>query len=463
MLSLNLPRVILADEHRSGKVPSGVLIASALKELGYKIKLFVGNADELTIRSLQVICNQPVTLLDPTLCDDQANLRWLFESVASPDCINLVLANLGGRILEDAPFKVPKECVLLSDWLDCDVVPIIYSDASSMLTVRAVAEVLRQLEDGGRPVRALLFRSILNNREYELVDREAGRAFTAFSIGSMPRVVERDSPSLLQLCADSAAQVVLPVRSAARQLLGMNQMVRWALISAIAQAAPTWQHQPRLCDAITDSGKVNIAVVKHPALSIAGDGTEHLLRVLGCNVVDIPLVGSITHSVPIHGVYLPHGLAYMVLPKFFANIYLKTMLTRGSTGESFLFAEGGSSAVLGDKITLPEGQGEGRGFGILPFNSVYRRATFGNLKKMMATKRKANPLIAASRESVFGYGSDSYSIEASGEDDECWETTNASDSKKTLLDGWCKDRILASSMRVEPWSAPNLFRRWLEG
>lgn len=462
-MSLNLPRLILADEHRSGKVPSGVLIASALKELGYKIKLFVGNADELTIRSLQVICNQPVTLLDPTLCGGQANLRWLFESAASPDCINLVLANLGGRILEDAPFKVPKECALLSDWLNCDVVPIIYSDASSTLTVRSVAAVIRQIEDGGKPVRAILFRAILNNREYELVDREARRIFTAFSVGSMPRVVERDSPSLLQLCSDSAAQVALPVRSAAKQLVSMNQMVNWALFSAMAQAAPVWPRQPRLCDAITDSGKVNIAVVKHPVLSISGDGTEHLLRVLGCNVVDIPLVGSITHSVPIHGVYLPHGLAYIALPKFFSNIYLKTMLARGSTGGAFLFAEGGSSAVLGDRIILPEGQGEGRGFGILPFNSIYKRATFGSIKKLEASKRKDNPLLTGSRERVMGYASDSYSMVASEEEDECWTTVDALDHKKTSRDGWSKDRILAASMRVEPWSAPDLFRRWLEG
>ena len=462
-MSLDLPRLILADEHRSGKVPSGVLIATALKELGYKIKLFVGNADELTIRSLQVLCSQPVTLIDPVLCDGRANLRWLFESAASPDCLNLVLTNLGGRILEDAPFKVPKECVLLSEWLDCDVVPIIYSDASSTLTVRSVAAALRQIEGGGKPVRAILFRSILNNREYELVDREAGRTFTAFSIGSMPRVVERDSPTLLQLCSDSTASAALPIRSAAKQLLGMKQLVNWALFSAIAQAAPAWPRQPRLCEPITDSGKVNIAVVKHPVLSIAGDGTEILLRVLGCNVVDIPLVGDITHSVPIHGVYLPHGLAYMVLPKFFGNIYLKTMLTRGSTGGSFRFAEGGSSAILGDSITLPEGQGEGRGFGILPFSSIYRRATFGNIKKMIASSRKANPLLTGSRESVAGYASDSYATESSGEGDECWTVTDLTDKNKTSPDGWCRDRILATSMRIEPWSAPDLFRRWLEG
>jgi cobyrinic acid a,c-diamide synthase len=460
---LIFPRLILADEYRSGKVPSGVLVASVLKELGYKLKLFVGSADEATVRSLQVICNQPVTLLDPILCNGQPNLRWLFESVAGSDCINLILTSLGGRILEDAPFKVPKECAMLSDWLDCDIVPIIYSDTSSTLTVRSVAEAVRQLEDGGKPVRTILFRSILNNREYELVDREVGYQFATLSVGAMPSIVERDAPSLGALCADGAAQSVLPLLSAAKQLAGMKHMINWSLFSALAQAAPNWGRQPRLSDPITDSGKVNIAVVRHPALSLAGDGTEHLMRVLGCKVVDIPLEGGITHNVPIHGVYLPHGLAYMVLPKFFSNIYLKTMLARGSSGDSFLFAEGGSSSVLGDRIILPEGRGEGRGFGILPFNSLYKTTTFGAPRKMWARSRKLNPLISGSKENAFGYASDGYSLMQSGEDDECWQTVDASDPKKTSLDGWCNNRILATAMRLEPWSVPDAFRRWLEG
>jgi cobyrinic acid a,c-diamide synthase len=463
MLSLILPRLILADEYRSGKVPSGVLVAGALKELGYKLKLFMGNTDEVTMRALQVVTNQPVTLLDPVLCGWQPNLRWLFESAASPDCVNLILVNLGGRILEDAPFKVPKECALLSEWLDCDVIPVIYSDASSTLTVRSVAEAIRQIEGEGKPVRSILFRSILNNREYELVDREAGRNFTVFSAGSLPRVAERDLPSLVHLCSDQFAHAALPLRSAAKQLAGMKHLVNWAIFSAIAKAAPAWRRQSRLSEPITDSGKVNIAVVRHQALSIAGDGTEHLLRALGCNVVDIPLEGGISHSVPIHGVYLPHGLAYMALPKFFSNIYLKTMLTRGSSGESFLFAEGGSSSILGDKIILPDGRGEGRGFGILPFSGIYKKSTFGSAKKMQAVGRAENPFLSGAKESVFGYGSDAYSLIRLGEEDECWVISDVLDPKKTSLDGWCKKRILATAMRVEPWSAPDMFRRWLEG
>ncbi|MDR3280846.1 MAG: hypothetical protein LBT23_10070, partial [Synergistaceae bacterium] len=66
---MNLPRLIIADEQRPGKIMSGVLIAAALRNMGYKLRLFLGNVDEISLRLLQLICNQPVTLLDPTLCD----------------------------------------------------------------------------------------------------------------------------------------------------------------------------------------------------------------------------------------------------------------------------------------------------------------------------------------------------------------------------------------------------------
>jgi hypothetical protein len=285
-------------------------------------------------------------------------------------------------------------------------------------------------------------------------------------VGSIPKLLERDAPLTTDLCSDDTKHAVFPLRSAALRLKCMPRQIEWALFSALAKIAPEWLRQPRLCEPITDSGKVNIAVVRHPALTLGGDGTEHLMRALGCNVVDVSLDGNISHSVPIHGVFLPHGLAYMALPKFFGNIYLKTMFNRASNGSSFLLAEGGSSPLLGHKITLPPGQGgggSGRGFGILPFDSAYRASTFGSPQKLVATSARTNPFIFGSQEYVWGYSSASLSLVGNESEDECWETSETLDGKRYGFDGWCKGRILASSMRLEPWSAPESFRRWLEG
>ena len=463
---MNIPRLIIADEQRPGKIMSGILIAAVLKNMGYKLRLFLGNAEEISMRLLQLVCNQPVTLLDPTLCDGRANLRCLFQQAASPDCLNLVITSLGGRWTEESPFRVPKECFLLAEWLESEIVPVLYSDTSSTLTARTLNEVSAQFQRANdTPVRAALFRSVLNDREYELIDREAGRQLTMISIGSMSKTVDRDAPLLSDLFSGDVRYSIFPLRSAALQLANMNYKMNWPVFTALAGLNTNWAPQGRLCDPISDSGKVNIAVLRHETLTLGGDGTEHLMRMLGCNVIEVPLDGKITHNVPIHGVYIPHGPAYMALPKFFSNLYLKTMFQRASSGNSFMFAEGGASPMLGEKIFLPDGfgGGEGRGFGILSYNSVYRSAMPGVPQKTVAFRKKLNPLISGSQEWVWGYSSPNLSLEPKEPGDECWETKESLEGKQSGSDGWCKGRILATAMRLEPWSAPSSFRRWLEG
>ena len=462
-----LPRLIIADEHRPGKIMSGVLIAGALKNMGYKLRLFMGNLDELSLRVLQLNCAQPVTLLDPALCDKRENLRWLFQQAASPDCLNLVITNLGGKWSQDSSFKITKECLLLAEWLECDIVPVLYGDASSTLTARTLKEILTAFNnDDNQFIRSVIFRSVLNDREYELIDRETGRQFTLMSMGSIPKSMERDAPPIANLFFEEAKQAIFPIKSASIQLWKMEHNINWAIFGAIASLSPNWAPQARKYEPITDAGKVNIAVVRHETLTLGGDGTEHLLRALGCNVVEVPLEGNILHNVPIHGVYIPHGLTYMTIPKFFGNVYLRTMLTRASNGSAFVFAEGGSAPILGHKINLPpkhSSEEEGRGFGILPYNSSFKSAAAGIPKKYVAIRKKLNPLLSGSQEWAWGYSYPSLALESMLPDEECWETKESHVSKKIGIDGWCKGRILASSMRIESWSAPASFRRWLEG
>lgn len=463
---MNLPRLIIADEHKPGKIPAGALIAAALKEMGYKLKLFVGSADETLLQSLQLLCGQPVTLLDPVICERRANLRWLFQNIASEDCLNLIITNLGGRWTEDSAFRLPKETLLLAEWLECELLPIIYSDTSYTITMRTVTEIVRHFErDNISNIHAILFRSVLNNREYELLDREIGRYASVFSMGTVPSSMDRDVPPIAELCSDNAARAIFPLRSSARQLKGMDYTINWALLAALAGAASEWQTQSSLCDPITDSGKVNIAVVRHNALSIGGDGTEQLMKILGCNLVDVPLDGNISHNVPIHGIYIPHGLIINLLPKFFSNLYVKTMIKRGSTGSSFLFAEGGSAPLLGKMISLPiiMGGGEAKGFGVLPFSSNLKGPSFGAPLKRFARAVNKNPLMREKGETIWGYGSTHLSLTPDLPGDNCWETGEDIDDPATGFEGMASGRMLAASMRLEFWSNPRLLRRWLEG
>jgi cobyrinic acid a,c-diamide synthase len=356
----------------------------------------------------------------------------------------------------------------MAEHLKCDVVPIVYSDTSSTITVRTVTEIIKQFDEsgaGGECIHSVLFRSILNYREYELVDREVGRQTSIISLGSIPRSLEREHPPIADLCSGNAAQKVFPTKSAITQIKSSGQMINWGLFSALAQTGQDWKPQARLCEQITDAGKVNIAVVRNPALMLGGDGTEHLMRALGCNVVEVPLEGDVSHNVPIHGVYVPHGLTFLVLEKFFKNLYLKTMLTRGSTGNSFLLVEGGSTPILGDRIVFPPGfdDEEGRGFNILPYDSAYKAMSMGAPRRMTAASRKANPMITGSQEILCGYLPSNISIASPDSSDECWTLRENPRGNESGTDAWCKGRALASRMRIEPWSAPESFRRWLEG
>jgi hypothetical protein len=260
-------------------------------------------------------------------------------------------------------------------------------------------------------------------------------------------------------------QATLPIKSSAVQIKGNEHTIHWGLFSAFSQNCREWKPQARLCEPILDAGKVNIAVVRGPALSLGGDGTEHLMRMLGCNVVEVPLEGGLSHNVPIHGVYVPHGLAFMVAHMFFSNKYLRTMITRGSTGSSFLLVEGGSAPILGDRIIFPPGydQSESRGFNVMPYDSVYKAMNMGTPRKAIASSKRANPLISGSQEFVCGYTLSSLAIASPDPDDECWDLRDNPQDNLLGTDAWCKGRALATRMRIEPWSAPEPFRRWLEG
>lgn len=461
-----LPRLIIADEHRVGKIPSGVLIAHALKEQGYKLKIFMGGVDETSLRCLQLLCNTPVTVLDPTLCDGRENLRWLFQQAASPDCVNLVLTSLGGRWTEDSPFRIPKECMLLAEWLDCELIPVVYSDTSSTITIRSISEVMSQFErSDNKRIHSALFRAVLSNREFELLDREAGRQISSISLGSIPRELERDTPLLTDLCAENYGRALLPLRSAGVQLKASEGQIIWGLFSALAQAAPEWQKQRMLAPPISE--KANIAVVRHPTLTLGGNGTELLFQALGCDIIDVPLEGNVTHAVPIHGVYIPHGMTHLSLPRFFSNLYLKTMITRAAEGQFFFFAEGGSAPLLGETITLPSGgRGDGasgRGFGLMPFSSVYKSTSLGQALKVVGFRKRKNALISGSQEWVWGYISPNLLINPTDPEEVCWEVREGMDGKPLWNDGWSKGRALVTAMRPEFWSCPESFRRWLEG
>lgn len=468
---MDLPRIIIADEVRRGRVPAGVLVAAALKELGFRLRVFVGGIDETVLVTVEQLCGIRATMLDPALCEKPERLRWLFESGASEGALNIVLAPLGERWSDDGELQISDVCVKLYRALDCEIVPVLYSEMSSVFAVSALDDAMhaiRSASEGEMKLHAVLFRSILNPREYQLADREVGRRFGLLSIGAMPASIERDEPLLTDLCSpERTEKALIPLRSAARRLIGMGEEISWGMFSALAQCAPKWQHQSPLVSPIKQAGRMNIAVIRDRALSLGGNGMELMLEVLGANVVEVPLDGEARRDVKIHGVYIPHGLGYMPLARFFSNVYVKGLIQSASSGETFLLAEGGSSPMLGGQIKLPRGASGGsvgRGSGAFKFSSIYVSHSSGVPKRMNVMSRKRpNPLLRGSQEWAWGYTTENLYIRAGEGEHFCWSLAEQIDGPELAADGIARGRALATSLRMEPWGSPDLFRRWLEG
>lgn len=462
-----IPRLIIADERHAGSVSAGVLIAMALKDSGYKLKLFVGEVDETTLRTLQLTCGPNVTLLDPTLCGSRESTRWLFQETAQPDALNLVITGLGTRRKEDSPFVVSPELLLLNDWLECDIVPIIRSGTSSVIALKTIREITKQLSARSEHLRvhAMMLRSVPNPGEYELIDQEVGRLLSSLMLGAMPNDSEAPEPPLAEMCSDRSAISTAPLKQAAGRVEASGAAANWPIFSALARAASEWQPQKPLASPIADAGLVNIAIIRDNALTLGGDGTETLMRVLGIETIDVPLDGAPAHTKPLHGIYIPHGPAHISLAKFFGSVYIKTLISRGTTGVSFMLAEGGSMPLLGERIVFPNG-GKAQGFGAFGFSTTYRSHVFGPPKKLCAfTSLQSNPLLAGNTDTAWGYGSDSVEITPSGDLSPCWAFMDGDDpnARRAGSGGFAKGRMLASPLRLEPWSAPESFKRWLEG
>lgn len=466
-----IPRLMIADERRAGKISAGVLIAMALKEAGYKLKLFVGGVDETSLRALQLTCGSNVTMLDPTLCGSKEATRWLFQETAQPDALNLIITELGTRWSEDSQFIISPELLLLHDWLECDVVPIFYGGSSSVIALKTIREITKQISAHGKPLRihAMMLRSMPNPGEYELIEQEVGRLLASLLLGAMPDGSDASDPLLTEMCSDKPTGSVYQIKQAAERVKASSTSLNWPIFSALARAASEWQPQKPLASPIADAGLVNIAIIRDNALTLGGDGTETLMRVLGIETIDVPLDGAPAHTKPLHGIYIPHGLAYLSLTKFFSSVYIKTLISRGTTGVSFMLAEGGSMPLLGEQMDLPRGVtggGTGRGFGAFKFSTTYDSTVFSSPQKLYAfTSLQNNPLLVGNDDTVWGYGSESVEITPSGDLSPCWAFMDGDgpNARRAGSGGFAKGRMLASPLRLEPWSAPEAFKRWLEG
>lgn len=469
---MDLPRLIIADESRAGGLPSGVITAAVLKALGHKIKVFIGGVDEISLATVERITGDRATLLDPILCGGEENLRCLFEASADPSALNIVIAPLGYLDNKDV-FHLSEETKRLRSWLNCQIVPAIYEDASSTISVKVLRSTFEQLgSSASDAIHAHIFRAVASDREYQLADKEAGRASTALSIGMLPKAYDRSAPPIHKTCDRTAgAGEYADILSSVEKIAANKDLVCWPFFAALAKAAPDWPHAAPTFVPLSRSSCPTIGIVRDPALTLGGDGTERLMRALGAQLVDIPIDGAtIDHLKTIHGLYIPHGLGYLSLKRFLSNKLASALAKKCSEGSAFLFAEGGASPMLGASVALPPGiprePGESptAGLGAFPLMSIYGSTDFSHPKlRAFEGARRINPLLFTEMDMMWGYISDSVSILPMNNVKYSWVVCKEPGTQPIGEEGVVRGRAILTTARLEPWSAPNLFKKWLGG
>ena len=173
---MNLPRLILADDVGNPKaVPASILLIQAMKSCGMRLNLFMSSRREEDLRLLEVLSGEPVCCVDAWTAGNVRNLKALFQRRGTSDAINVLSVPLGQGI-EERIFQVYPEPLELAKTLQCDILPIIQASTSAAVSTNRALSVLSSLSESGKEtVRGLLFSSVKNPREFQLLEQEYNR------------------------------------------------------------------------------------------------------------------------------------------------------------------------------------------------------------------------------------------------------------------------------------------------
>jgi len=243
--------------------------------------------------------------------------------------------------------------------------------------------------------------------------------------------------------------------TASAQLNAIEGQIEWQVFSSLARSAHDWS---AACAQFETLSQVRVAILRHEALSLGGNNLELLLRSLGCEIVDVSVSDEII-PVDVHALYVPHGLGYLSLVPLSANVPLRRDMGNFVFGKG-LFAEGGGLLILGESIGLPTGR-EVKGLGLMPIKGSFAESL--GRGKYIEVRGEADGLFLRKGETIRGYWPEGISAKKSSAAGRAeWGVWNVEDQARLSDDGFVIGRSVATQVRLEPWSAPNAFCRWLK-
>ena len=453
---MNVPRLIIADEPQAGKVSPGLILIYAMKRAGINVRVFTYARDEADVRLLRLLLEEPVASLDQFAFGNLKNMKTLFQKMANPDAVNVILVPLGFRPEENL-FQVLPDAAELSKLFSCGIVMVLAADASSVATSNVTSMVLSEFETAETPVLGVVFASVKNAREYQMLEQEYGRRTSVLSLGYLPKENERPMPSLQELCSSSVGTCLMQIKSSVLQLLTTPNQIEWQIVEAFACLRQEWSP---VQEVQTPPKNFKIAIVGDRQFSLESSNSAVLFQTLGCRVVDYDPWGDV-FPIDVEAVYFPHSLPAFYADRLLSHEPFVRGIRQSFTSNKLIFASGASALLFAKQFTTVDGQVR-EGLNFFPFSGSYSsiKKSFGEAR--IEIRGIADSIFCKREEKMRGYALDYINISNPG------NVIPASLAYRDIrkgselgVSGWVKGYCFITDLRLELWSNIDIVNRWL--
>lgn len=455
---MNLPRLIIADESRPESVSAGLILVYAMIRAGLRIKVFACARDEAEIRLLRLLLDDQVTLLDPYTQGSIKNIKTLFQRVANPNALNVILTSLGARTAEDY-IQITPEVLEISKALSCGVVPVLSASASAILTSNLALSILNTLAEGSEtnPVLGIIFSSVKNPREYQLLEQDYGRKTPVLTLGYIPKEIDRPMPALHDLYSSSSNSRTMQIKSAAIQLASTPHQIEWQILEALGASQQNWV--PPQTSSFANKG-FKVAIIGDEGLSLEGNESAELFNYLGCSTFHYdPWKDSFPNEA--EAIYFPHSMGSFYASRLLKNENFSKGIKQSFTANKLIFVNGASSPLFGQSLTLSDGTKQ-EGLGFFPFSGTYSSLKTSGAIHKVEIRGIFDNLFSHVDEKMRGYSMDYVHISNPGTIiPPLWAYRNIRKDKEHGNSGWLKGYCLVTDLHLELWSCIDLVNRWL--
>ena len=454
---MNIPRLVLAEERRTGKIAQSILVASVLKNLGYPLRFFCAGVDEHFVRFLKLVTEQDVTVLDPYSCGSIRNMKLLFQQAASPEALNIIFGSIGERRNEDA-FSINPLPGEVSRILECPLVSMLYADSSAAVTSRVLDNVVDQLSTQGTMPAAVIFSSVLNPREYQLLETEVGRRVPLLCLGFIPKTLEKNSPPLMELCLqDMAQRAAFPAKAATAQLLGMTDQVDWNVLWGIAKQSKEYT---LIEEALKGKASgMTVGILSYPSFDLEGNNSALLFKYLGCAVHPVSL-DSLALRRDLNALYVPHGPGFLCAERLLGKSGIREWFTSFFLSRKAVLVNGGITPLLGESFSLPNKKAY-EGLKLLRFQGSFNIPASDAIQRVEAVSLDGDIMLRQG-EKIRGYLPAYATVLNPGNTARAvWSIQDPIKDVEVGLSGWSRGTALATVMCVELWGNIEGAYRWL--